>query len=141
METIGKSIILFSGAEESSPGDPPDPPTPSEVMLYQRQSYFLFLGGEQWRLVAQGGFKGRQAGRQTGVGVVGVLNPGELGGPGGWVSCHYTSKCRLQVLVCPSGLSVGLRVVADERLTDALSAEQKALQTRDVNCGPRSETK
>ena len=88
----------------------PGPVAAPEVMLYRRDRDLRFLGGEEWWQVTVNTFKRGHTGGRMGQGIVSILSPRELGGPGSGVGGCQTAEGSFDGLVRLLRLSVGLRM-------------------------------
>lgn len=107
--TVGDTLIVSSSPGEG--GFPPDSAGAAKMGLHRRYSNFRFLEREQWRLETLGDHERRHTCGGADRGVVSVLKPGEVGGPGGRETSCHTLQGRLQVLIGTLRLAVSLRVI------------------------------
>lgn len=95
---------------------------------------------KQGWLEAQRGLEGGNTGGRGCEAVMRILDPRELFAPGGLVGGGHTSQGRFELLVRTLCLTIRLRVKAGGETDLSPKVEQNSLQTREVNCGPLSDT-
>ena len=66
--------------------------------LYRWYDYFRLLAGEQGKLEILGDHEWGHPCGAVDQGIVNVLNPGQVGGPGSWETNCHTLQGRLQFL-------------------------------------------
>ena len=108
---VRQSLVPSSGAGESRPGLTPDSTSTPEMPLHRGNRHIHLLGWKKWGLETVRSHERRHTCGGANQGVVGILNPGEVGGPGNRVIRGDATKSSLQVLICPLRLAVGLWVV------------------------------
>ena len=87
-------------------------PAPTEVCPKGGQLSLRLLQGKKGWLITEGTQKGGQAGGRAHHGVERILDPGKVQAPGGGVAGGDTMQGRLQSLVSPFRLPVGLGMVS-----------------------------